>query len=39
MGGFWMYVWPSYALTIIVMGLNILAAYWPKNDDANGDDA
>ncbi len=33
MGGFWMYVWPSYALTFIVMGFNVLAAYWPQKDE------
>ncbi len=33
MGGFWMYVWPSYALTFIVMALNVLAAYWPNKDE------
>ena len=26
MGGYWMYVWPSYALTAIAVLLNIAAA-------------
>ena len=26
MGGYWMYLWPSYLLTLLVVVLNIVAA-------------
>jgi heme exporter protein CcmD len=26
MGGYWAYVWPAYAVTLIVMALNVLWA-------------
>ena len=26
MGGYWMYLWPSYLLTLLVVVLNIIAA-------------
>jgi len=33
MGGYAVYVWPAYGISLVVLALNIIAAYAPKGPE------